>query len=134
MQLTGLLEPLRRSAVYQDVLRRIRDRQPLPDQALLRAARPFLVAALAQDLNFPVIVLSGRVDRAYNLTEQLPVWAPGLPVHRFAEPTAIFYERAAWTSSVIHSRLSTLAALAKPVGASAAEPAPPAPMINTSVS
>ncbi len=125
MQLTGLLEPLRRLAVYQDVLRRIRDRQPLPDQALLRAARPFLVAALAQDLNCPVIVLSGRVDRAYNLTEQLPVWAPGLPVHRFAEPTAIFYERAAWTSPVIHSRLSTLAALAKPVGASAAEQAPP---------
>lgn len=124
LQLTGLLEPLRQSAAYQDLVRRIRDRQPLPDQELLRAARPFLVAALAQDLTCPVIVLSGRVDRAYNLTEQLPVWAPGLPVYRFAEPTAIFYERAAWTSSVIHSRLSTLAALARPVGASASERPP----------
>ena len=131
MQLTGLLEPLRQSALYQDVLRRLRDRQPVPDQNLLRAARPFVVAALAQDLRRPVIVLTGRVDRAYNLTEQLPVWLPDLPVYRFAEPTAIFYERAPWTSAVINSRLSTLAALARPVGATADNSSPP-PVVVTS--
>jgi transcription-repair coupling factor (superfamily II helicase) len=132
MQLAGLLDVLRRTEAYQTVLRRLRDKQPVPDQHLLRSARPYLVAALAQDLQRPVIVLVGRVDRAHNLSEQLPVWIPDLPVQRLAEPTATFYERAAWTPTTILSRLNTLATLAKPVGARA-DTLPP-PIIVSSVS
>jgi transcription-repair coupling factor (superfamily II helicase) len=61
-------------------------------------------------------MLTGRVDRAHNIAEQLPVWIPDIPIERFAEPTAIFYERAPWTSTTIRSRLNTLATLVKPVG------------------
>ncbi len=61
-----------------------------------------------------MIILTGRVERAYNITEQLPVWVPGRTVERFAEPTAMFYERSSWTITTIRSRLNTLSTLAAP--------------------
>ncbi|RPJ00610.1 MAG: DEAD/DEAH box helicase, partial [Chloroflexi bacterium] len=60
-----------------------------------------------------MIILTGRVERAYNITEQLPVWIPAQTVERFAEPTAMFYERSPWTITTIRSRLNTLSTLAK---------------------
>jgi transcription-repair coupling factor (superfamily II helicase) len=131
MQLTGLLDVLRRTEAYRMLLSRLRNNQPVPDQHILRAARPFVVAALAQDLNRPLILLAGRVDRAHNITEQLPVWLPDLPIQRFAEPSVIFYEHAPWTHNTIHGRLNTLAALIGPVGPRQ-ENSPPAPIVVTS--
>ncbi len=117
MQLTGLLDLLRRTEAYQTLLRRLQNKQAVPDQHILRSARPYVVAALAEDLNRPLILLAGRVDRAHNITEQLPVWVPRLPIQRFAEPSVIFYEHAPWTPTTIQNRLATLAALAKPPNA-----------------
>ncbi|MCZ2095813.1 MAG: transcription-repair coupling factor [Anaerolineae bacterium] len=131
MQLDGLLELLRQAESYQTLLDHARQGRALPDQRVLRAARPFVLAALAADLARPVLVIAGRVDRAYNIAEQLPVWLPGRPAERFAEPTSIFYERSPWTPAAIQSRLTTLAALAPPIGAKPATSQPP-PLIVTS--
>jgi transcription-repair coupling factor (superfamily II helicase) len=131
MQLTGLLDVLRRTEAYQTLLRSLRSQQPVPDQHVLRAARPFIVAALAQDLARPIILLTARVDRAHNITEQLPVWVPTRPLQRFAEPSVIFYEHAPWTHNTLHGRLNTLAALVKPVGARQ-DDSSPAPIVVTS--
>lgn len=131
MRLTGLIDALRQTETYQKVLHNLRHNQAVPDQHVLRAARPYLVAALAYDLACPVVLVTGRVDRAYNLAEQLPVWAPDLHILRFAEPSAIFYERAPWTTATIQGRLDTLAALVKPVGISQ-EPDVSPPIIVTS--
>ncbi|MBI5960136.1 MAG: transcription-repair coupling factor [Chloroflexi bacterium] len=125
MQLTGLLDVLRQTEAYQTLVNRLRAKQPVPDQHLLRAARPYLVAALAQDLQRPILVITGRVDRAHNLAEQLPVWIPERAVQRFAEPSALFYERAPWTSTTIISRINTLSTLAKPIGLRRDESSPP---------
>lgn len=131
MQLDGLLDLLRRTSAYRDLLGALEQGEPLPDQHILRAARPFVLAALVQDLNRPLLIIAGRVDRAYNIAEQLPVWLPDRAVERFAEPTAIFYERSPWTPTAIHSRLTTLATLAPPIGLKRGEPQPP-PIIVTS--
>ncbi len=125
MQLTGLLEILRQTEVYQAVLRNLREGHAMADQHILRSARPFVVAALADDLDRPIIWLTGRVDHAHNMTEQFPVWLPRHPIQRFAEPTAIFYEHAPWTESTIYNRLSTLATLVPPMGAQARAGPPP---------
>ena len=108
MRLDGLLDLLRRTAAYRALLGALELGAPLSDQHLLRAARPFVLAALASDLDRPMLIIAGRVDRAYNIAEQLPVWLPGCAVKRFAEPTSIFYERAPWTPTAIQSRLTTL--------------------------
>ena len=111
MQLKGLLDVLRGSSAYTTLLDSLRAGDPIPDLRLLRAARPFLVAALARDWSGPIIYITARVDRAYNVSEQLPVWLGDRPIHRFAEPTPLFYDRAPWGETVIRNRLETLAAL-----------------------
>ncbi|MEZ4668543.1 MAG: transcription-repair coupling factor [Anaerolineae bacterium] len=111
MQLSGLLDLLRDSSVYRDLLTHVREGDTMPDLGVIRAARPFLLAALAQDWQAPIIYVTGRVDRAYNVSEQLPVWLGERPVYRFAEPTALFYERAPWVDTVIRGRIAALAAL-----------------------
>jgi transcription-repair coupling factor (superfamily II helicase) len=113
MILTGVLDLLRETPAYRQVLRALRDGESGAPPALgvLRAARPFVLAALAEDWSAPVIYITARVDRAYNTAEQLPVWAPERPILRFAEPAALFYERSAWGDGAVRARIETLAAL-----------------------
>lgn len=115
MQLTGLLDFLRDSPLYHTLLARLLERQPVDDLNVLRAARPFVLARLAQDWDGPVIYVTGRIDRAYNVSEQLPVWlGDSRPIFRFGEPAPMFYERAPWGETVIRSRIAALAALMPP--------------------
>lgn len=121
MQLTGLTELLREHTAYHDVLAALNRARTNPEDALslnvIRAARPFIVAALAQAWQGPIIYLTDRIKRAYNLAEQLPVWLDSSragEVLRFAEPASQFYERVPWGEIVIRERLKTLAALMPP--------------------
>lgn len=122
MHLHGLIAPLHESAAFQQLLEQVQAGYSIPDQHVLRAARPFVVAALAQATQRPVVVLSGLVERAYTLTEQLPVWLPQASIYRFAEPSALFYDRAAWTSNAVRSRMMALSALMPPLGAVSSVP------------
>ncbi|MFN7210193.1 MAG: CarD family transcriptional regulator, partial [Aggregatilineales bacterium] len=122
MHLHGLLAPLRESAAFQSALRALMAGDALPDQGVVAAARPFVVAAVAQASQRPLLVLCGTVERAYALSEQLPVWLPDARLYRFAEPSALFYDRSAWTSNAIRGRLAALSALAPPLGAERSAP------------
>ncbi len=114
MQLNGLLDTLRLNPAYRALLDALRGADRLPDQGVIRSARPFVLAALARDWDGPVIYITGRVDRAYNVSEQLPVWLGDVPVYRFAEPAPHFYDRAPWGEGVIRARIAALSALMPP--------------------
>ncbi len=131
MNLHGLLSLMRQSPLYRSVLDDLQARRETPDQRLLRSARPYAVAALAQDLNRPVLVVTALVERAYNVAEQLPAWLPGRPVLRFAEPSSLFYERSPWAAATIRARLSVLATLCPPAGVNP-DPSATPPIIVTS--
>ncbi len=73
-----------------------------------------MIAALARDMNRPLIIVTAQVERAYNIAEQLPVWLPDVPVMRFAEPSALFYERSPWAVTAIRARIGALARFAHP--------------------
>lgn len=124
MFLTGLLDAVRQSEVYRQLLAELNAGTVPADQHIIRAARPYVVAALMADLQRPIIYLTGRVDRAHDIAEQLPVWLPDTPVRRFAEPPTMFYEHAPWTPSTIQNRLETLASMVSPAGVQI-RPAPP---------
>ena len=124
MQLTGLLDVLRGNAAYRELLARLQTDATSESFSVLRAARPFVLAALAQDWRGAVIYVTARVDQAYNVAEQLPVWLGERRVLRFAEPAPLFYERAPWGESAIRSRIETLAALMPP-GDVQVDPQPP---------
>jgi transcription-repair coupling factor (superfamily II helicase) len=109
MHLSGLLNVLRNTHAYRAFLERLGETDG--NIGIIRAARPFLLAALAEDWDGPVIYITSQIKRAYNVSEQLPVWLGDRPIFRFAEPTPMFYERAPWTETVIRGRIETLAAL-----------------------
>lgn len=114
MQLSGLLDLLRDHPAYRAVLHNLRRDRRGGDLGVLRSARSFVLSALARDWHAPVVYVTARVDRAYNVAEQLPAWLGDAPVYRFAEPTPRFYERAPWGDTVIQNRIETLAALMPP--------------------
>ena len=119
LQLSGLLDVLRQTQRYRDLLDRLRAREARVDFNVVRAARPFLLAALARDWHEPILYLTAAVRRAYNVSEQLPIWLDDAQrLHRFAEPSARFYDRAPWEASVIRNRIATLSALTSTAGGS----------------
>ncbi len=118
MNLSGLLPLLSGAPLYQewrDELKSSIAKSALP---VLRAARPYVLATLALDTGQPIIIITGRPDRAATLFETLSAYLSDLSsrvrVMRFAEPPALFYERATWPREVIGERLSVLATLAAP--------------------
>ena len=133
MYLSGLLRFLRQTEAYQELVYSLRAGEPVPDQHMPRAATPYLLAALAEDIGRPILVLSGPPERAHTLSEQIPVWRTlRSPTLRFSEPGAPFYVRAPWPASTIHERLSTLGALVKPINWRSEDAEAPQPLIVAS--
>jgi transcription-repair coupling factor (superfamily II helicase) len=115
MRLTGLIDSLRDSRRYQDQLSHIRSADTPVTLNVIRSARPFMLSALALDWDAPVIYLTARIKRAYNVGEQIPVWTgQQRSVLRFGEPASQFYEHAPWGEIAIRSRIEALAALMPP--------------------
>lgn len=111
MHLTGLIDVLRESVAYRDLVDSLQSdhSQAWP---VVRAARPFVLATLARQWPGSIIYLTGRGKRAHNIAEQLPVWLDTPErVYRFAEPTPMFYDRLPWDKTVVRDRLETLQAL-----------------------
>ncbi len=110
MYLKGLLESLRADARYRQIHNTFR--RPNIALNVIRAAQPFVLAALHQDLGRPLIYVTAKIKRAYDVSEQLPVWlGADVPVLRFNDPAPKFYQHAPWGDAAIHGRLETLAAL-----------------------
>jgi transcription-repair coupling factor (superfamily II helicase) len=84
----------------------------LPGQSLPRAARVPIAAALAQDLDRPVVLLTNRADHALTMLDELGFWSPRSPRMLFPEPTPLFYEQASWGAATRRDRLQVLATLA----------------------
>ena len=130
MNLSGLLPLLSDSPAYRALLDELkahhRGERTLP---LIRAARPYLLAALSGELSGPLVVVTGKVETAGALVDALRAYT-GDPsrVMRFPEPPVLLYERAPWPREVVCDRLAVLAALATP-----ASPPTRPPMVVASV-
>jgi transcription-repair coupling factor (superfamily II helicase) len=120
MNLAPLLAPIRKLSGYRDLLQRAVEGTPgAPAEHLPRAARPPVLAALAQDLRAPLLVLLPRGDRMLTLAEELKAWTPHVAPLQFPEPGPLFYERAPWGPRARRQRaavLSGLTAAAQPGG------------------
>ena len=115
MNLRGLLPLLREVPAYQRLLQGLRAGRGTPEPlALLHAARPFLAAALATDLNQPLIVVTARSERAQQWADDLRIWMNDPErVHLFADPDALSYERIPWSRETRQQRLAALVALSR---------------------
>lgn len=112
MNISSLLTPIRSLPDYQQLLTDLQGNwEGTPALGLPRATRPLVAAALASDLQQPVMYLLPRADRVLSLAEELTAWAPDLRVLTCPEPTPLFYETAPWGPATIRRRVQTLAAL-----------------------
>ena len=113
MKLTGLLDLSPSLPGFAELVASLRaaapGNSPLP---IYHAARPFVVAALARELNQPLVIITPRTVRARQWVDELRTWLPDeVPVHNFADPDALPYERIPWAPETRQRRLEALAGL-----------------------
>ncbi len=111
MNLSGLLPLLKNLPSFQELLKG-HDSAP---QKMYEAARAFVVAGFATEIEGPVLVITGTAEQAQRWVERLEIFLPpaqGAPhVSLYAEPDALPYERIPWTGKTRQLRLTGLAAL-----------------------
>ena len=109
MNISGLLASFESLEAYSHLREDLESGEVPPPLGLLHAARPALLAALARDMERPMLVVAGSVERAKALAHSLRDWSPAPEcILHFPEPLALFYERAPWTDEVIAGRLCVL--------------------------
>ena len=122
MNLSGLLPLLNEIPAYHhlvDTLQESKGGGPSHGPfflSLIASTRPYLIAALQQDLSRPILVVAAQPERAQQLYDELRFWSTRPEdVIRFPEPDALPYERVPWAMETIGGRLATLAALSSPL-------------------
>ena len=70
------------------------------------------MAALACQLDRPLLIITPRTNRARQWIDELRAWLPDeFPVHNFADPDALSYERIPWVAETRQRRLEALVGL-----------------------
>ena len=79
---------------------------------VLEPARPYLIAALSEELCLPILVITAQPERARRLYEQIQVWCSGLtPLFFFQENEFSLDDSSFDDLAVVIDRLQTLFAL-----------------------
>jgi transcription-repair coupling factor (superfamily II helicase) len=119
MNLSSLLSLVQDIPSYRELIESLRGQDAAPQSlfypltlSLLSAARPYLIAALQQDLERSILVVTARPEQATQLHSQLRLWsARPESVLLFPEPNALPYEQIAWDVETIQQRTRVLAML-----------------------
>ncbi len=113
MKLNGLLDLAHDLPALRDLAAELAaGRVPGESLEVYHAARPYLIAALARVLNQPLLVITPRSNRARQWVDELRTWLPDeVPVHNFADPDALPYERIPWAPETRQRRLEALVSL-----------------------
>lgn len=127
-----MLEAIRSLKSYQRLFADLAAGVSLPGLALQRSARLPVLAALREDLDCPILLITDRADRALTLLDELAFWAPDAPRQLFPEPNPLFYEQAAWGTLTRRDRLQAITLLASYHIPSLPNPAKP-PIVVASV-
>lgn len=112
MDVNQFLNPITNLPAYKKLLQKIQEMIPVGNEALPRAARLPIVAALYRDLQKPILLITDRADRALTLLDELALWTPKARRFYFPEPNPLFYENSPWGPTTRRDRLLVLAELA----------------------
>jgi transcription-repair coupling factor (superfamily II helicase) len=108
----NMLDSIRNLPGYPEILNSIAPGKTAPGLGLIRSARLPVAAALAIDLNQPVLILTDRSERAFVLGDELKFWLTEMNRMAFPAPNPLFYEQASWGNITRRERLQTMAVLA----------------------
>ena len=118
LDLTRLLHLIKQMPVYQQLIDELKRQNGNTTVAVLDAAKPYLIAALYQNLKLPMLVVTTQPENSKKLYEQILIWSGSSRVKLFPEPDALPYQRIASDTSTELERLQVLSALATPSSAS----------------
>ncbi|MQY56062.1 MAG: transcription-repair coupling factor [Dehalococcoidia bacterium] len=113
MNLSCLLSLLKEVPVYRQLVEGLLTTNHEHKVIVLDAAEPYLVAALYEELDLPLMVITAQPEGAKKLQEQLQVWCPpSTNLHGFPELDFSPYEYfASYPSNTMVERLQALATL-----------------------
>ncbi len=112
MNLSCLLPLLRQKPAYHQLIQRLATAGADNEAAVLDAAKPFLIAALYEELGLPTLAIVPHPEDARRLHEQLQVWCqPSTSLLRFAEPDLLPYRHLPSSPSATLERPQALTAL-----------------------
>ncbi len=111
LNLTKLLDLLRQSRGYPELLAAVCGASASARATVVTAARPLLIAAVHRDLARPVVVITGQTENSRKLCEQVSIWNAPAVVNLLPEPDALPYERVTADSLTELDTLRVLAAL-----------------------
>ncbi|MFA7628665.1 MAG: CarD family transcriptional regulator, partial [Candidatus Dojkabacteria bacterium] len=113
----SLTEIIKRLPPYDELLKSIEagdfSTQQRKGLGLPRAARLALLAALHQDKQVPILLLTNRSDRALSLFDELGFWLPQELNFYFSEPNPLFYEDLPWSQNTRLDRLRVFTTLSR---------------------
>ncbi len=115
MSISGLLSLFDELPAYASLTGGLAEKKRLPALRLPDGARAAVLARLYGEEKRPVILLTGRVDRAVAWQQALEMWLPPQTASaRFPEPTPLPYDRGPWSERTRRARLDVLTRLAAP--------------------
>jgi transcription-repair coupling factor (superfamily II helicase) len=115
MNLSCLLSLLKEVPAYRQLVGELSTVKGEHKAIILDVARPYLIAALYEELNLPFMVVTGQPESARKLHEQLRAWcSPSAELHRLPELDFLPYDSSQLSaiSYQMMERLRTLATLA----------------------
>ena len=112
LTLHGLLNSIDRLERFSGMLAQLRSGEAV-GTALPEGAKPFMIAALQQRLETPILVVTTRPGKARELQEQIATWSVAPErVLLFPEPDALPYERMPLDPIATTARLTAMMELA----------------------
>jgi len=126
LDLTQLLHIIEEMPTYHQLVDELKQPKGNPRVAVLDAAKPYLIAALYQNLKLPMLVVTAQPENSKKLHEQLLTWCNSTQIKLFPEPDALPYQCIASDTSTELERLQVLSTLAN------SEPLTSAPLIVAS--
>jgi transcription-repair coupling factor (superfamily II helicase) len=112
MNLSCLLSLLKEMPAYRQLVGELSTVKGEHKATILDAAKPYLIAALYEELNLPFMVVTAQPESARKLYEQLRAWcSPAAELHRLPELDFLPYD-SSQLSTVSYQMMERLRALA----------------------
>ena len=98
---------------YSSALEALREKRVTGSLGLVKSTRIPLAIALQQELHVPVLFVTGHINRAQMLMEEIPIWKKEGNNRLYTEPAPIFYEAIDWDERTRSARLAVLEELSQ---------------------
>ncbi|MFC2060053.1 transcription-repair coupling factor [Chloroflexota bacterium] len=112
LDLAQLLNLIEEMPVYRQLVDELQKQKNDITTTVLDAAKPYLIAALHQRLQLPMLIITAQPENGKSLYEQLLLWGNSAQVKLLPEPDALPYQRIATDTSTELERIQVLSALA----------------------